>query len=243
MKVAAKIQSEVDNIQPGRVFRYSDLGLLRNEYCSATKALSRLVKAKSVKRLSNGVFYKPKTTVFGELGPNEREQLRPYLFDGRKRIAYVTGSALYNRLNLTTQVPKDIDLASRIKKPSLKIGSRKIRFVKSYVDVTNKNYKMLGILDALKDFKKIPDINRESAINRIKAIIGGLTDREKADLIKCALSYPPRVRAFLGALLESINIDQKESLNTLMQSLNPLSSYNIGVPKNVLPNSKNWFIS
>jgi hypothetical protein len=144
---------------------------------------------------------------------------------------------------LTTQVPKDIDLASRIKKPSLKIGNRKIRFVKSYTDITNKNYNILGLLDALKDFKKIPDINRESAIIRIKAIISELTDREKADLIKCALSYPPRVRAFLGALLESINIDQKESLNTLMQSLNPLSSYNIGVPKTALPNVGNWSIT
>jgi hypothetical protein len=243
MKVAAKIQSEVDSIQPGRVFRYSDLGLLRNEYFSAAKALSRLVKEKRLKRLSNGVFFKPKPSVFGELGPNERERLRPYLFDGRKRIAYVTGSALFNRLNLTTQIPKDIDLSSKTKRPSLKIGNRKVRFVKSYADINDKNYRLLEILDALKDFKKIPDINRESAITRIKSIIKELTNREKKDLIKYALSYPPRVRAFLGALLECINIDPKESFVALKQSLNPLSSYAVGVPKNVLPNAENWSIT
>ncbi|RLB93121.1 MAG: hypothetical protein DRH26_04640, partial [Deltaproteobacteria bacterium] len=214
----------------------------RNEYGAAAKTLSRLVKEKAIKRLSTGIFYKPKTTVFGELGPSESEQLRPYLFNGKKRIAYVTGAALFNRLSLTTQVPKDIDLASRTKRPVSKVGNIKVRFVKSYADVNNKNYNLLGILDALKDFKRIPDINKETAIKRIKAIIAELTGREKKDLVKYALDYPPRVRAFLGALLESIEIEQRETLVTLKQSLNPLSSYTIGLAQDILQNSKSWCI-
>ncbi len=242
MKVAARIKFKVNSIQPGRIFKYSDLGVSRNEYGAAAKTLSRLVKEKAVKRLSTGVFYKPKTTAFGELGPSENERIRPYLFNGRKRIAYVTGSALFNQLSLTTQVPKDIDLASRSKRPASKVGNIKIRFVKSYANVNNKNYNLLGILDALKDFKKIPDLNKKSAIKRIKAMIDELTDREKKDLVKYALDYPPRARAFLGALLESIKIEQRETLVTLKQSLNPLSSYTIGVGQDILQNSKNWFI-
>ena len=180
--------------------------------------------------------------MFGELGPSESEQLRPYLFNGRKRIAYITGAALFNQLSLTTQIPKDIDLASTAKRPASKVGNINVRFVKSYADVNNKNYNLLGILDALKDFKKIPDLNKESAIKRIKAMIAELTDREKKDLAKYALDYPPRARAFLGALLELIKIDQREALATLKESLNPLSSYSIGVTQDVLPNSKSWFI-
>jgi len=242
MKVAARIKFKVNRIQPGRIFKYSDLGISRNEYSAAAKTLSRLVKEKAVKRLSTGVFYKPKSTAFGELGPSESEQLRPYLFNGKKRIAYVTGAALFNQLSLTTQVPKDIDLASRAKRPALKVGNIKVRFVKSYADVNNKNYNLLGILDALKDFKKIPDLNKKAVIKRIKAIIAELTNREKKDLVKYALGYPPRARAFLGALLESIKIEQSEALVNLKQSLNPLSSYLVGVPQDVLPNSKSWFI-
>ncbi len=241
MKVAARIKFTVSRIQPGRIFKYSDLGISRNEYGAAAKTLSRLVKEKAVKRLSTGVFYKSKTTAFGELGPSESEQLRPYLFNGRKRIAYVTGAALFNQLSLTTQVPKDIDLASRAKRPVSKVGNIKIRFVKSYADVNNKNYNLLGILDALKDFKKIPDLNKELAITRIKAMIAELEDREKKNLVKYALDYPPRARAFLGALLELIKIEQ-EALTTLKQSLNPLSSYTVGVAQDILPNSKSWFI-
>ncbi len=242
MKVAARIKSKINRIQPGRIFKYSDLGVSRNEYGAAAKTLSRLVKEKAVKRLSTGVFYKSKITAFGELGPSEREQLRPYLFNGRKRIAYVTGAALFNQLNLTTQVPKDIDLASRAKRPVSKVGNIKVRFVKSYADVNNKNYNLLGILDALKDFKKIPDLNKALVIKRINAMIDELTDREKKDLVKYALSYPPRARAFLGALLELIKIEQRKALTTLKQSLNPLSSYSVGVGQDILPNSKSWFI-
>ncbi len=242
MKVAAKIKLKVNSIQPGRIFKYSDLGISRNEYRAAAKTLSRLVKEKAVKRLSTGVFYKPRTTAFGELGPSENEQLRPYLFNGRKRIAYVTGPALFNRLSLTTQVPKDIDLAGKLKRPILKVGNMKIRFVKSYADVSRKNYKLLEILDVLKDFKKIPDLNKGSAIKRIKALISELNDQEKKDLVRYALAYPPRARAFLGALLESIEIEQKELTETLNQSLNPLSLYSIGVDQDVLPNYKSWFI-
>ena len=239
MTVAKKIKIKVKRIQPGRVFKYSDLGVSRNEYGAVAKVLSRLVKEKTVKRLSTGVFYKPKKTVFGELGPNESEQLRPYLFNGRKRVAYVTGPALFNQLSLTTQVPKDIDLASKTKKPASKIGNITVRFVKSYVDVNNKNYKLLGILDALKDFKKIPDLNKEGAINRFRTIIADLSERDKEELVKYALKYPPRARAFLGALLESVKIERCEILISLKQSLNPLSSYSVGV---ILPNSKSWYI-
>lgn len=242
MKVAARIKSKVNSLQPGRVFKYSDLGVSRNEYGAAAKALSRLVKEKAIKRLSTGIFYKSKITAFGELGPSESEQLRPYLFNGKKRIAYITGAALFNQLSLTTQVPKDIDLASRVERPASKIGNIKVRFVKSYADINNKNYNLLGILDALKDFKKIPDLNKESAIKRIKAMIAELTEREKKNLVKYALDYPPRARAFLGALLESIKIEQKEVLVILKQSLNPLSSYTVGVTQDILPNAKSWFI-
>ena len=123
MKVAAKIKSKVKNIQPGRIFNYSDLGVTRNEYGAAAKALSRLVNTKAVKRFSTGIFYRPKKTVFGELSPSENELIKPYLFRGRKRIAYVTGAALFNRLSLTTQVPKNIDIASRAQKPVSKIST------------------------------------------------------------------------------------------------------------------------
>ncbi|MDA3790117.1 MAG: hypothetical protein PF503_16680 [Desulfobacula sp.] len=39
-----------------------------------------------------------------------------------------------------------------------------------------------------------------------------------------------------------MKIEQKEALVALQESLNPLSSYTVGVVQDILPNSKNWFI-
>jgi len=225
MKIACKIKTKIDKIPPGKVFNYQDLGILNQEYSAAAKTISRMVKQKNIKRISTGVFYKPQKTIFGELRPSENEQLRPYLFNGRKRIAYVTGPALFNRLNLTTQVPKNINLAAKIRRPVSKVGNIEVRWVKSYVDITNKNYFLLEILDALKDFKKIPDLNKKSAIKRIKALIVDLKDLDIKRLMKYAQDYPPRTRALLGALLESIN--WKEGLSKLKESINPLTTFKI----------------
>lgn len=240
MKIACKIKTKIDKIPPGKIFNYQDLGLLNQEYSAAAKTISRMVKQKNIKRISTGVFYKPQKTIFGELRPSENEQLRLYLFNGRKRIAYVTGPALFNRLNLTTQVPKDINLASKIRRPVSKVGNIEVRWVKSYVDITNKNYFLLEILDALKDFKKIPDLNKKSAIKRIKALIVDLKDLDIKRLMKYVQDYPPRTRALLGALLESIN--WKEDLSKLKESINSLTTFKLGITIEILPNSKDWFI-
>ena len=103
MKVALKIKNKIGQTPAGRVFTYQDFGISNDEYRAAAKALGRLVTGKNIKRISTGLFYKPKKTIFGELRPSEREQLRPYLFNGKKRIAYVTGPALFNKMSLTTQ--------------------------------------------------------------------------------------------------------------------------------------------
>ena len=240
MKVTYKIKTKIDKIPSGKVFSYKDLGILNQEYMAAAKAISRFVKQKSVKRISTGVFYKPQKTIFGELRPSENEQLRPYLFNGKKRVAYVTGPALFNRLNLTTQVPKDINLAGKVKRPVSKVGNIEVRWVKSYVDVTNRNYFLLEILDTIKDFKNIPGLNKKSAIKRIKALITDLKDLDKKRLVKYAQDYPPRTRALLGALLESIN--QKENLTILKKSINALTTFKIGITIEILPNSTDWCI-
>ena len=90
------------------------------------------------------------------------------------------------------------------------------------------------MLDALKDFKIIQDLNKKSGVVILLNILKEL-DTDK--LIKYALKYPPRVRAFLGALLEELNKNIK--LKALKNSLNPLSSYSYGI-KEYLKTGSNW---
>ena len=240
MNIAKKIEEIIDNIERGKTFTYKDLNIKKEEYSAASKSIERLIKKKIIKRISTGVFYKPKQTVFGELKPDEEKIITPYLFKNRKRIAYITGLLLYNKMGLTTQIPKEISIASNKKRIYISKGNIKAKAVKSYVEVTNKNYKLLELLDALKDFKKIPDLNKKSAISILTNKISSLNNKQIKELIKIALEYPPRVRAFLGALLE--NIDKNRDTKSLDDSLNPLSEYNLGLTKDILPTVEKWNI-
>ena len=156
-----------------------------------------------------------------------------------KRVAYITGTALYNNLGLTTQVPKIIKIASRSKRITINTGSLKAKPVKSYVDVTNDNFQLLGILDILKDFVKIPDMDKEVGIKFLLNKLKDLSEKDGLRIIKYALQYPPRTRAFLGALLNQLNNQENK---TVMESLNPLTNYELGINDELLSTVSNWNI-
>jgi len=240
MNIAKKIEEQIDNIENGKTFTYKDLNIKKDEYLAASKSIERLIKKEIIKRISTGVFYKPKKTIFGELKPDEEKIITPYLFKNGKRIAYITGLLLYNKMGLTTQIPKEISIASNKKRVYISKGNIKAKAVKSYVEVTNDNYKLLELLDAFKDFKKIPDLDKKSAISIFSRKISELNKKQIKELIEIALEYPPRVRAFLGALLK--NIDENIDTKMLDDSLNPLSEYELGLTKDILPTVENWKI-
>ena len=240
MTISKKIEDKVKNLPIGTTFTYQTLSVKADEYAATAKALERLIKKEVIKRVSTGVFYKPKQTIFGELMPREEELLKNYLFNNDKRIAYITGLSLYNKLGLTTQVPKTIKIASRDKRIFASIGNLKGKPVKSYIDVSDKNYYILEILDALKDFKQIPDMDKKSGLLLLADRIKKWEKKDKTLLIKYALKYPPRVRAILGAILE--NFITTEDVKPLKESLNPLSQYEYNIAETILPNAKNWNI-
>jgi len=240
MSVAKSIEEKIRKIKEGKTFTYKELSLNQDQYQSATKSIERLIKKGVIKRISPGVFFKPKQTVFGELLPNNEELIKPYLFNKGKRIAYVTGSYLYNKLGLTSQVPQIIKVASFNKEIKINKQNIRIKPAKSYVEVTNRNFQYLEILDAIKDFKKIPDINPQAGIKVLLKILNNLGHKEINKIIAYSLNYPPRTRALLGALLEKMGFEK--DLEKLRSSLNPLSEYALGINKKMLKTAENWNI-
>lgn len=240
MKIAEKIEKKINKILTGQTFTYNDLAIKKEEYPATAKALERLIKKGVIKRVSTGVYYKPKQSVFGELKPNDVEIIQPYLFKNGKRIAYITGTLLFNQMGLTTQIPKEVKIASREKRIYISKYNVKATAVKSYVEVTDQNYYLLEFLDVLKDLKKIPDLDIKLVITILSNRIKELKPKDIKQLIKISLSYPPRVRALLGAILENINQDNE--IKKLADSLNPLTKYEIGINKTILPSIENWNI-
>ncbi len=240
MKLIEQIRTNIEKLPRGKSFGYADLGISKTDYQTAAKALERLQKKGSIKKISKGVFYKPEQTVFGELKPDYNDQLKQYLFKNGKRIAYETGFSLYNRLGLTTQMTFRIKIASRSNRISINRGSLKADAVKSYTDVTDENYELLGLLDAFKDIKRIPDSRVNTSVKILSTKIKELNDKQITGIVKYALFYPPRARALVGAILENINRNIKTQ--KLKDSLNPLTKYKLGINQTDLPAIKNWNI-
>jgi hypothetical protein len=241
MKLATQIRTQIAQFDLGKSFGYADLGIDKKDYATAAKALERLQKAGSIRKIAKGIFYKPEQTVFGELQPDYQEQLRPYLYENGKRIAYITGVWLYNRLGLTTQVPYRIKIASYQKRISINRDRLKADAVKSYAEVTEENYEVLGLLDAFKDIKKIPDCSAKQAFTRLKTIVNGLSTAALQNLATYALNYPPRVRALLGAILAQQEALSQE-IDLLKDSLNPFTKFKLGFDEQDLENPQSWNI-
>ena len=240
MSVSQKVEIQLQKIPEGTIFNYQELSIEPNEYTAASKKIERLISNGIIKRASKGMFYKPKQTVFGTLQPKEDEFLKQYLFKNGQRVAYETGLSLYNKMGLTTQVPVNIEIASKSRRSTIFIGNISIKPAKSYVDVTNENYEFLGILDAIKDFKNIPDMDKASVIKILTNKLGEIDVIKLKELIQCSLNYQPRVRALLGAILENSKNDLE--LNLLKKSLNPLTKYKFSIKENILPNAAKWNI-
>ena len=241
MTVAEQIRKKIQRIPESEPFGYADLGIADNDFFSAAKALERLQKKGTIKKLAKGIFYRPEESVFGIMPPNYDTLLKNYLYKNGKRVGYVTGSGLYNQLNLTTQMAFRTKIATNRNRKKIEISWLKTNSVKAYAKVSEENFELLGILDAIKDIKLIPDTVPNNATKMLMARIKNFPKEAIEGLIKYALQYPPRVRALLGAIVENIFGDEYD-LTKLKKSLNPSTSFKLSIKTADLPTIKNWNI-
>lgn len=241
MKVAEQIREKIKKIPASEPFGYADLDIAPAEFFTAAKAIERLQKKGEIKKISKGMFYVPEISIFGPMPPKYDLILKNYLFENGKRVGYITGGELYNSLNLTTQNYFKSKISTKRNRKKIEISWLKTNSVKAYVDVTEENYQLLGILDALKDIKQIADTTANTALKILMPKIKMFFNTDIVDLLEFALEYPPRTRALLGAIIENL-FPSEFNLEPIKKSLNPSSTYKIKINENELPNMKNWNI-
>ncbi|QUG75229.1 hypothetical protein GKQ23_09625 [Erwinia sp. E602] len=226
MKIKPLVENEITRFEPGKIFTYGDLSPFLSNPETTVKVVSRLVKNGDIKRFAKGQFYRPKKGIFGEMQLSDTEKLNTFIYQDGKRRGYVTGTGLYNRLGLTTQVPRTITIASNKSPQRKNLGTIEVKLVKAKAPVSESNREYLEILDVLSDIKKIPDSNPSSVM---KVMAGKLKDIDKSDLdeiINLAGFYSPATRALLGLLTEKININMAENIK---KQLNPTTRYRVGL--------------
>ncbi len=192
------------------------------------------------KKVSKGVFYIPRKTIFGELGPDSNGILERYLFEDGKRVAYETGFSLYNRMGLTTQMAFKIKIATKKNPININQGTLQVSSVKSYVDITEKKLSTVRLFGCFERHQKNPRLLSYTGNKANEFLLKSVNLKGAKELIQYALFYPARVRSLLGAILENLNVTIQ--LEELKSSLNPLTKINISIKATELPTVKNWNI-
>lgn len=237
MKTSEYISLTIDRLPKGYVFTYADFISEVSKKEAIIKALNRMVASGKIIKLAKGKYYKPETTPFGNLLPDQKQVVKDLLEENGKIIGYLTGYSIYNQLGLTTQVSNTIQIGRNQIRPEFKRGPYTISFIKQKNNITKENIPLLQILDALRYIKKIPDAGIESSCLRFLSILKELTENDKSSLVRLALKYPPVTRALLGAMLEQLQ--QSGITQSLFKSLNPITKYKLtGISKVLIATGK-----
>ena len=240
MKTSVYIEYKINKLPKGYVFTYVDFITEETKREAIIKHLNRMVASGKIEKLSKGKYYKPQSTIFGNLLPEQNQIVKDLLEKNGKLLGYITGYSFYNAMGFTVQVSNIIQIAKNETRPSLQRGRFKIAFVKQKNTITKQNIPLLRLLDVIRFIKDIPDATINNSCTRLLILIADLSEEKQEQLKKLALKYPPSTRALLGALFQQI--DSNQNIEILQKSLNPITTYNLSVSENILPTAKNWNI-
>ena len=239
MKTTDYIAYIIDRFPKGFVFTYADFNREVSQKQALIKALNRMVLSGKIAKLSKGKYYKPETTPFGDLLPNQKQVVKDLLEEKGKINGYLTGYSIYNQLGLTTQVSNNIQIGKNEIRPSFKRDRYTIDFIKQKNNITKDNVPLLQILDAIRYVKKIPDTNTTNSCIRFIDILRQLKEKDFLLIMRLAIKYPPATRALLGAILDELKSTKTE---TLYNSLNPITKYKLAGAFSVLSAAEKWNI-
>jgi hypothetical protein len=207
-------------------------------------ALSRLAKQRILEHVRRSIYYFPKETVIGKSRPNPHK-VAEVVFGLNNTRTVKSGVAQFNRLGLTTQVSAAMTFAA----------DRRVNKKKIFGISVHSNHRRLDeqktitseertILDVLRDIHHIPDATPAEVLGRIRTLIGE-RKFDQGRLVRFSLIEPPRVRALLGALIESLPRRSRktdEHIRCLRDHLNELTTYRLPGVLDMFPSARRWGI-
>lgn len=238
MVIAKQMKEILDTMPQGRVFTIADFNVPQEYQPALVKALGRLVADGSIQKVSKGRYYKEKQTVFGTLKPPVMEVIKDFLERNGKLTGYITGTAAFAKMGLTTQITSAITIGTNKYRRPLKRGEYPVSFIVQPNPITEENIPLLRILDAIKLIREIPATSPDDSVRGIGRLISALSADERKRLAALAEGYTPYVRALLGAILEYIGADTFG----LRDTLNGITTYKLPVSAQALPTKSTWNI-
>jgi len=148
-----------DNYSSGEPIFASDLVIEGITEENLRYHLKKLTDEGKLCRFEPGVYYFPKTDIFGEqmIMSTDTVVLHKYIQRKGKRVGYYSGYMLANRMGLSTQVPFTVEITSNFAPAVVRavvIKDRKFILRRPAVEITEENAAVLQFLDCLKDIDK-----------------------------------------------------------------------------------------
>ncbi|MCY4379159.1 MAG: DUF6088 family protein [Candidatus Dadabacteria bacterium] len=240
MSIARAVQENVEKMPAGRIFGYRELPDYLKSPGAVIKTVNRMVSDGKIERFSKGRFYVSKKGLLGPMKPSDGEIIRSMLYKDGRLCGYVTGPYLYNWLGLTTQMSRVVTVACKGSSQKKEFGTIRVDTVVSRIPIKEKDVPLLQYLDALKDIRKIQDSDIDISLEIIRRRISELSDLEQLRLASLAKDYyPPRVRALVCLLFSRLQLSVPDSL---VLSLNPLTTYKLKLDQSRWPEARKWNI-
>ena len=179
------------------------------------KTLERMCKTGTLCKLSKGTYYRPKLGRYGIVPPSEQEIVETFT---QNKNGTIIGYRLYNQLNLTTQVPKRIEvLSSQLNQQSKTI--RNIHITQHKLKYTEDVKSVIHMLEILKNFYSIEDINYAAFTSYCEKFSQHYCD-EAAQYVLNTIRHQKCTISFLREILAFYHVS-----NTLDIHLSSLSQY------------------
>jgi hypothetical protein len=227
--ISSYIKYRIETLKEGYIFTYLEFDNASKNKEAIIKCLSRMADAGKLYRFSKGKYYKPIKGDHKVIGPDVNEIIKDLLEKNGEPIGYVTGINVFNKPANNTPIHNTILIGRNTFKPPLYRSMYTIEFVLQRNVITKDNIEILQVLDCLKMINKIPDTNRDNVISIIGKIIRKYNKHQIVLLIQCSLKYNSATRALLGMILEIEKV--KKGVDSIIESLNPASTYNLELNK------------
>ena len=180
------------------------------------KALERMVKANYLIKISKGLYARPEQSEYGFVPPSEEEIATNFIENSR---GIIIGYQLYNAINISTQVSKNIRIyCNAIEQMTKHIGN--ICIERKELEFTEEVRKVVELLEVLSNFNTIQDLNYNSFILLCEKFYKQYNE-EVTKTVLSKIRYSKSTIAFLRNILNHYGID-----NTLNENLSVFSTYN-----------------
>lgn len=176
MKTIAKL---IGHLRPGNVYRRSDL---EQWSTSVDRHLRELLEQGKLRKLSGGLYYYPKMTVFGEIPADDHQLVKSFLKDNRFLL---TTQNAYNNLGVgTTQLYNETIVYNHKRHGRFKLGNRIFNFRVKHHFPSNLSSEFL-LIDLVDNLEQIAE-DKERVLMNIQSKMGTV---DLKALLKAARSY------------------------------------------------------